>query len=694
MRRLCLVALALLGLLGAASLRPSVASAAPQSSAVQTFSVEASATSVSLTSPIGYSVTVRLRRATPSLRVRLRIYTSGGWLLYQKTEYVTTTGAGRVRVNLSRPGNETPIEPGIYRAEITVRTDQMAQPLVREVPLRVYSAKTTPVPVVLCLRVTGPPMTDPQGRFVVDPAEPNAAFDAAVSAADLVLGDVRVRLSVAVPPVLLREWRQITEGYRLVDQSGVAAVATSAPAPIRYADGLGRIRAAVATGRLELLSLGFADPNVSWLAREGLIGDIAPQYALGTQETSASLSATPVAGTAVAGSCVPQAVAGQLKRAGVRWLVLDQGCALLGKAVPPSGPYRTGVSGVRALVADSAASKAVRSGNATSAVALAFRRFLRNDAEAVSTSPQGAVAHDTPFVLSINVGPGMTDIGVVAGLVDEVSASPWAKLITTRQALDATSPRKLSLRDVAPPDRAPIGYWEEVAKADEAARSLFAALGPEAPDALEAKVDALTAESSSFAGADRSWALADRGRAFSAAASRRAQQILGGLRLSAPDVTLSGSAGEVPVTIRNPTRRILRVVFLALDGENVVKWGGRRELLLRPGDTYLTLKVDLRTSLSSTLKLAVRAGGTNLDTDTVMIRASYLDRLAIIGGVLALLVGLLVFIVMRVRAAEPGGRASTENPSPAVLPDAAQAGSARYTEHGSGEHDPEVSDAP
>ncbi len=149
------------------------------------------------------------------------------------------------------------------------------------------------------------------------------------------------------------------------------------------------------------------------------------------------------------------------------------------------------------------------------------------------------------------------------------------------------------------------------------------------------------------------------------------------MKLSAPDVTLSGSAGEVPVTITNPTRRVLRVVFIALDNEKVVRVGGRRELLLRPGDTYLTLKVDLRTSLSNTLRLAVRAGGTDLDTDTVVIRASYLDRLAIIAGVLVLLGGALVFIVRRVRAADVTADTSIETPSSAEPPEAVGRGPGR-----------------
>ncbi len=233
-RRPCLAASVLVALAALAALWPNVACAAPARSVVQTFSVEARATSVGSGSAVGYTAAVKLREKTPDLRVRLRIYTSGGWLLYQKTEYVNGAGPGTVRVSVARPASEAALEPGIYRAEFTVRSAGMAEPLVKEVQFRVYDPKRSPVPVVVCMRVSGPPMTDPQGRFVVDPEQPNPALDAAVSAADLVLGDVRVKMSLALSPILLSEWQRVVSGYLLVDQSGVTAVPTSTPAPARY----------------------------------------------------------------------------------------------------------------------------------------------------------------------------------------------------------------------------------------------------------------------------------------------------------------------------------------------------------------------------------------------------------------------------------------------------------------------------
>ncbi len=687
--RLYLVALIALAFATGAVFLPEIASAATataSTSAVQTFSVEASATSVASGDGFGYTVAVRARRAIPSLRVRLRVYTSGGWILYQKTEYVRRDKPGVVRVTLGRPATEAPVEPGVYRAEISVLAPGMAEPLTESVPLRVFDPKRERVPIVVALRVSGPPMTDPQGRFVVDPAEPNAAFDAAVSAANLVLGDVRVRLAIAVSPVLLSEWRRAAGGYQVATEGGVSSVASGTPTPLRYAQGLARIREAVATKRLELLSLGYADPNPSWLARAGLVADLGPQYALGARETSFSLAASPTAGTAVAGSCIPPAVAPLLPRNRVRWVVLDQRCVALGKGLPPTGAYRTTVTGLRAIVSDTISSRAMLSGETSPTLNRAFQRFSGRDSTLTEAS--------SPFVVSVNVGAGLVSTRTVEALVSEVTAEPWARLASTTQAFARASARKVAFKDVATPDRAPVGYWEEVRRARQAAESLAAALSPTSPDAVRANRDGLVAESSGFAGPDRSWAFADRGRAYSAAASRRFRVILGRVRLAAPDVTLAGSAGDVPITITNPTRRVLRVVFIALDTERVVRVGGRRELLLRPGDTFLTLKVDLRSSLSSTLRLAVRAGGTDLDTDTVLIRASYIDRLAIILGVLVLLGGFLVFIVFRVRAAEKSADSSIESSS-SVRPDAAaEDGAARYTDESSGEHESGVRDTP
>ncbi len=73
---------------------------------------------------------------------------------------------------------------------------------------------------------------------------------------------------------------------------------------------------------------------------------------------------------------------------------------------------------------------------------------------------------------------------------------------------------------------------------------------------------------------------------------------------------------------------------------------------LSPGENYLTIPVDLQSSLSGGVHLRVFADDLLLDEASVTVRASYLDRLVIVGAVVILLTVLLFFIRRRVRRAD------------------------------------------
>jgi hypothetical protein len=81
--------------------------------------------------------------------------------------------------------------------------------------------------------------------------------------------------------------------------------------------------------------------------------------------------------------------------------------------------------------------------------------------------------------------------------------------------------------------------------------------------------------------------------------------------------------------------------------------GSRRiKTVLRPQETFVPITVDMQSALSSKLKIEVLAGDVVLAQETVNLQASYLDRIAIIAGIVLLLGALLIFIVRRVRSAE------------------------------------------
>jgi hypothetical protein len=70
---------------------------------------------------------------------------------------------------------------------------------------------------------------------------------------------------------------------------------------------------------------------------------------------------------------------------------------------------------------------------------------------------------------------------------------------------------------------------------------------------------------------------------------------------------------------------------------------------LAPGETFVQIPIDMQGALTGKVTVEVMAGSVVVVKQTVSVRRSYLDRLALIGGILALLGGMLVWIVVRVR---------------------------------------------
>ena len=146
-------------------------------------------------------------------------------------------------------------------------------------------------------------------------------------------------------------------------------------------------------------------------------------------------------------------------------------------------------------------------------------------------------------------------------------------------------------------------------------------------------------------------------------------------------MTFAGKSGEVPVSITNTTGNTLSVVVRATASGGAEVVGDRLiATVLRPQETFVPIQVDMKSQLSSKLKVEVLAGDVVLAKTNVTVKASYLDRVAIIAGVVLVLAILLVFIVRRVRRFERSGEIADE------LPRGNKADSERYTERGSDTH--------
>ncbi len=611
-------------------------------------SLDTSRPSVAAGEPFGFRVRVEATDSATQAWVRFRLLRSTGRLIYQRTRVLPIDAPASVETYFERQTADLALSPGVYPVEVTIAITggDTRREATLSARLMVYDQKRPRLPVVFVARVSGQPLSDPQGRFVADPGRFTRARDDARELAGWVLANPHARLTMSVSPLLLEEWRRISEGYEFVSPEGLERVSADEAVPRAYADALQTIAQAARGGRLELVSTGYADPSLSDITAAGMTDDVLPQYEQGLSATFAALETTPSTGTVPAGDCVPGETVAHLVRAGVRYAVVNATCTRVGDTTATPTSHRSRPGGLTILVADDAVSSALQSGDTSRVVALAFAR-------ATDEKLYG------PLVITSRFGPGGLEPSVLTAAADELAAAPWAGLRTGAAAVRPTK-RTTRLLAAKRSPGVPTGYWQEVNLARRWADALQSAVGEGAADAVTARRDSLIAQAAAWADPDGSWAAADRGRAFAATAKRYADLTLGSVRLALQPITLSGPKGNVPVTIRNSGERPLQVTLRArTSGGARIAGSEVLTMSLGPAESFTEIPVDLRQTVSSRLTVDILAGDVVVDSRTVEVRASYLDRIATIGGVVTVLGVLLAFIIRRVRSAEGTYSSST-----------------------------------
>lgn len=594
---------------------------------------------VSSTDTMALDVSARVATLTPYVEVRLRVRRPSGHLIYQKTEVRANVEPGTLSVAFARSLTDLEVRPGRYPLEVRVRATGM-EPTQTVGRLLVYDPGGPVLPLAVVVRFSCSPGFDASGRFVTDPGLTTRGRDEAFALTDALARITGARISLAAPPVLLDEWARVASGYHTTGPEGVGEVRESEPVPLSYARLLESLRRTLVTRRAELLDVPYSDPDLGGLQAIGALPDLTTQYAQGVSATLASLRATPSAGTAVLGDGVPRAAVPALAAAGISTVLVRPEGSRSGEGTPASGAWRVRESTLTALVIDPAASRALAGGGSW----LADRIFHL----AVSGETSG------PVVAVVTLGPGMSaDAADVRAALFACSRVPWVRLVTVSEAARLPDLGTLSLPTSVREGRsAPAGYWQEVAVSRRLARALEAAAGPEDADAEAARIALLLAESRCWAGPDESWSLADRGRAFASAASRTARTILSGISVQAQDVTLSGRRGRLPVVVRNGSGRPLNVTVRVGPLRPSPARTTSASVVLQPDETYVTAAVDLGEAISEALGVTVLAGDVPVARTNVTVRASYIDRLVLLGTVVLVLVGMLVFIRRRTSAAE------------------------------------------
>lgn len=601
-------------------------------------SLASSATAVPLDGAFGFTGTVVVPKATSYVQARLQVYLPDGKLVFKRTQYESAPKQGVHTYSFSRPLAGLGLQSGSYPVTFSLRSLVNDSDVATEVTtmLRVYDPKQTPVPVVVLAKVHTRPLANPAGRFAVDPASLTAtrAREEIDRIAAMVLADPAAKVTLAIPPITIAEWRRIaSSGYTLA--SGTAVPANNA-VPVSYGAALTHLQQALATSRLELVTMGNVDPNLADLDANKLGGDVRVQYDEGLSACYASIETTPSSGTAPAGGCVPRGVQHALLSRGVTYTFADGELTRIGKRTAASGVYPAADSSLTVIVIDGRASRGLNSGDASATIAHTFDRL--------------SSAVKQPIALRIDLDDSTSDATATLGLaLATMESTPWTTLMLGNEARAPKGARNVSFVP-SPTKNPPANYWSTVHSARIHAIGLIDALTSSDDQAASAQADSLVAEASAWSDPSATWVHAKTGLSFAKAALGGAKDVFGAIHISAQQVTFAGATGNLPVNIQNSSKKTLTVVLQAKAYGGVRIAGSRlTKMTLPPRETFVQIPVDMQSVLHGQVAIQVMAGSVVVAKQTVAVRRSYLDRLAFIGGIILVLGGMLAWIVLRVR---------------------------------------------
>jgi len=335
------------------------------------------------------------------------------------------------------------------------------------------------------------------------------------------------------------------------------------------------------------------------------------------------------------GSVLTDGAVASLEQRGVKCVLAPSSAIESGDSTATPGCYEIAGTDVRVLVIDEAAAEGALAGPEEFYDAL-FERLGEGD----------------PVVIMLEVGSGDPNATVaVQHALDWIDDASWLRL----SDLDSLSRRSGDTQArIArlPRDSENLEYWAEVAQGRTAALAYVDAVGLDDEDALAVLRGLLISESSLFPAARGESGGEYDGRVFAREVLDFVTAQFALIRLDAKDVTLSGTKGDVPLTLINDTGKHLRLTLRA--ESSTVLDSPSQDVDIQPTQNFLTVPIDLGNTLSDTLNVEVLAGGVKVTETVVRVQASYIDRLGTIVMVVLVLGGLLFFIRRRVLAADAG----------------------------------------
>lgn len=622
----CACALAMLVVSAPATAAPP---APPATAPGQQVTVEVTQPSPSVTpdGALRADVTVTTTAPAEYLEVRVRLYSPGGRLVYQKTEVRSDVEAGRHVVGYDHDLGPLGLAPGRYPIEVRVLATG-SDPTTVASRLLIVPADTAPVRVAIVAHVAGTPSFGIDGRFTHDPASETRARDDLSFLCEL-SADRGAPMSLAIMPVLTEQLARIADGYELTDGTVVDA---GAETPGRYARTLADLRAAVATGTIDLLDVPYALPDPAGITQLDASSDLDRHWARTDGVSASVLGRDTRSASAFVGEHPDRAGIAAADERGARVIVVSPEALVAEESTATPGCYR--LAGADACI-------------------VAF------DREASSSAALGAdVFYDTlyerlgstePVVIYLQLGPQGPDRAIDAqNVLDWVARASWLEMAPLAEAAE-DEPRTASLAPL-PASAAPPLYWDSVAEGRAAAAAYASAVAETDPDAAALGDAMLITESALWAGADGRWAQALEALALADDVREYVTEAFSGITIDAKDVTLSASRGDVPLALTNNTGKRLTLTLVAWS-DRISLARPETEISVQPAQNFVTVPVDLGAIIADDLWVTVKAGDVIVAETTVRVRASHLDRLATVGMVVVVLVGLLLFIRRRVRAA-------------------------------------------
>ena len=572
--------------------------------------------------------------------IGVRIFNREGVALFYESDWIGRTPAGRHAHDIDMRIDERRLSPGLYRvaAEISIRADGETIKSTAEMSLAVWDPALPPVDVAVFSRIPTSIMMGPDETFLTDPSVETVSREALDSIATSVSTTESARATVAVAPVVLDEWRRISQGYRLASDGESVEVPADDPVAHDYDLALGRVRQLATEGRLELSSLGYSDPDLGTLVKAGLPDDIAIQYAAGSATLDSIITTFTLSGTMTPKRDLPIEADAVLLDKGLHWALIDSSLASIDGGFVKSGAYPLAREPrITGIVTDPDVTDAVAAGDIDEVVSLALQR-------------QGS--QTGPLIVSTDVTSTASAVNV-SRAIEALSTTRGIRMVTAGDLVAADDAQRI---DVAVPfNDAPSGYVSDVKTGRINARALSViALEPNQQEPIAARRASLMAESSAWRGIDGSWSDLERGRVWLDAARAVADPVVEALSLKIEPVTLSKDEGEIPVVVHNSTQLTLTVKLEATSDEEIVVAEESRDatLTLRPNDNYSTIPVTVRPGTTGDLTVTVKGGDLTLAEQTVAVRGSLLDRIVMLAGIVVVLLGLLLFVRHRVRLAD------------------------------------------